>query len=42
MYNYHIGLQAINRRDRHVLEGNVSVRFKNPTELVSGPSEIFD
>ena len=42
LFNYHIGLQVVNRRNLAVLEGNVSVRFKHPTGLVGGPKEIFD
>lgn len=40
--NYHIGLQVVNRKSMTVVEGNVSLRFKNPTGLVVGPREIFD
>ena len=42
LFNYHIGLQMVNRFNLTVLEGNVSFRFKNPTGLVGGPREIFD
>jgi type IX secretion system PorP/SprF family membrane protein len=42
MFNYHIGIQVINRYNMTVLEGNMSLRFKRPTGLQSGPREIFD
>ena len=42
LFNYHIGLQLVNRYNLTVIEGNVSFRFKNPTGLVGGPREIFD
>jgi len=42
LFNYHIGLQVINRRNLTVLEGNASIRFKRQTGLVSGTKEIFD
>ena len=42
LFNYHAGLQVVNRNNLTVLEGNVSFRFKRPTGLVKGPREIFD
>ena len=42
LLNYHIGLQVVNRRDLTVWEGNISLRFKRPTLLQSGPREMFD
>jgi len=40
--NYNIGIQVVNRYNLTVLEGNASIRFKHPTGLTTGPSEIFD
>jgi type IX secretion system PorP/SprF family membrane protein len=42
LFNYHLGLQAINRHNQTIIEGNVSIRFKHPTGLIAGPKEIFD
>ena len=42
LFNYHIGFQVVNRHNLTVYEGNVSVRFKHTTGLISGPREIFD
>ena len=42
MLNYHIGIQVVNRSKLTVYEGNLSLRFKHPTLLHSGPREIFD
>jgi type IX secretion system PorP/SprF family membrane protein len=42
LFNYHVGIQVINRSNLTVFEGNASIRFKRPTLLQSGPSEIFD
>jgi type IX secretion system PorP/SprF family membrane protein len=41
-FNYHVGLQVVNRHDLTVIEGNAGIRFKRPTGLVSGSREIFD
>ena len=40
-YNYSFGLQVVNRFNRTIFEGNASIRFKKPTGLSSGPTEIF-
>jgi len=40
--NYNFGMQVINRNNLTVLEGNASIRFKHPTGLTTGASEIFD
>jgi type IX secretion system PorP/SprF family membrane protein len=40
--NYHVGVQVVNRKSMTIVEGNVSLRFKNPTGLVGGPRELFD
>ncbi len=42
MFNYHLGLQVVNRNNYTVYEGNVGIRFKHPTLLQSGPREILD
>ena len=42
MFNFHVGMQVVNRYNLTVYEGNVSVRFKRMTLLQSGPREIFD
>ncbi len=42
LFNYHIGLQVVNRTNLTVYEGNLSLRFKRPTLLQSGPRELFD
>ena len=42
MFNYHVGIQVINRDNYTVYEGNAGVRFKHQTGLVKGPREIFD
>jgi len=42
LFNFHIGLQVVNRHDLTSIEGNVGIRFKRPTGLVSGSKEIFD
>jgi len=42
LFNFHAGMQVINRYNMTVVEGNVSFRFKRPTLLQSGPREIFD
>ena len=42
LFNYHIGIQAVNRSNLTVFEGNMQVRFKRPTGLVKGPGELFD
>jgi type IX secretion system PorP/SprF family membrane protein len=39
---YKIGVQAVNRYNLTVLEGNISIRFKHPTGLLKGPREIID
>ena len=42
VFNYHIGVQLVNRYNMTVMEGNLNIRFKRPTGLQSGPKEIFD
>jgi len=42
IFNYHLGLQLVNRNNLTVVEGNVSLRFKHQTGLIRGPQEIFD
>jgi type IX secretion system PorP/SprF family membrane protein len=43
LFNYNIGLQVVSRYNLTVVEGNVSLRFKRPTGLITtGPKEIFD
>ena len=42
MFNYHIGVQFVNRNNLTVVEGNLNVRFKRITLLQSGPRESFD
>lgn len=42
MFNYHFGVQMVNRYNLMVVEGNAGIRFKHPTLLQSGPREIFD
>lgn len=42
LFNYHVGLQVVSRRNLTVVEGNVSIRFKRQTGLIGGPKEIFD
>jgi len=41
-FNYHAGIQCVNRSNFFVVEGNAGVRFKHPTGLFAGPQEIFD
>ena len=41
-FNYHFGVQVVNRDNLTVVEGNAGLRFKRNTGLVSGPVEIFD
>jgi len=42
MFNYHFGVQIINRKDLTIFEGNAGIRFKRQTGKVAGPKEIFD
>lgn len=42
LYNITAGIQVANRRNLTVVEGTAIVRFKRPTGLIKGPSEIFD
>lgn len=42
IYNYSVGVQVVNRFNRTIFEGNASIRFKKPTGLRSGASEIFN
>lgn len=42
MFNYHIGIQVVNRNNLTVIEGNAGIRIKHQTGLVNGPREIFD
>ena len=42
LFNYHIGVQAVNRNNLTVVEGNAGIRFKRTTLLAGGPKEIFD
>jgi len=42
LYNLTAGLQVANRRNLTVVEGTAIMRFKRPTGLIGGPSELFD
>jgi type IX secretion system PorP/SprF family membrane protein len=42
LYNFSIGLQVVNRNNLTVVEGTSIFRFKFPTGLVKGPTELFD
>ncbi len=42
LFNYHFGIQVVNRHNLTVIEGKAGIRFKRPTYLVGGPKEIFD
>lgn len=42
LLNYYVGLQAVNRSNLTVVEGNASVRFKHPTGLSTGSKEVFE
>jgi type IX secretion system PorP/SprF family membrane protein len=42
IFNFHAGIQVVNRQDLTVIEGNAGLRFKRNTGLISGPKEIFD
>ncbi len=42
LFNITAGLQVANRRNLTVVEGSAIIRFKKPTGLIKGPSEIFD
>jgi len=41
-YNISAGIQLSNRNDLTVVEGTGIVRFKRPTGLIKGPTELFD
>ena len=42
LFNYSVGMQAVNRSNLTVFEGNATIRFKHATGLNTGPREIFD
>ncbi len=42
LYNFTAGLQVANRKNLTVVEATAIVRFKRPTGLIKGPSELFD
>ncbi len=42
LYNFTAGIQVANRRNLTVVEGTAIIRFKRPTGLIKGPSELFD
>lgn len=42
MFNYHMGVQIVNRDNLTIFEGNAGFRFKHQTGLIGGPREIFD
>jgi hypothetical protein len=42
LFNFHAGLQVVNRKNLTVIEGNAGLRFKRNTGLISGLKEIFD
>lgn len=42
LFNYHIGIQCVNRSNIFVVEANTGIRFKLPTGLYAGPREIFE
>jgi type IX secretion system PorP/SprF family membrane protein len=41
-YNYSIGVQAINKHNQFLVEGNACLRIKHQTGLISGPREILE
>ncbi len=42
LYNITAGIQVASRRNLTVVEGTAIMRFKRPTGLIKGPSELFD
>lgn len=42
LYNITAGVQLSNRRNLTVAEATTIIRFKRPTGLIKGPSELFD
>jgi type IX secretion system PorP/SprF family membrane protein len=42
LYNFTAGIQVANRRNLTVVEGSAIIRFKRPTGLIKGPTELFD
>jgi len=42
MYNIMAGVNVINRRNLTVVEGTAIIRFKHPSGLQKGPTELFD
>lgn len=41
-YNFMAGMQVSNRRNLTIVEATSIIRFKRPTGLVKGPTELFD
>ena len=42
LYNITAGIQVANRKNLTIIEGTAIVRFKRPTGLIKGPTELFD
>ncbi|MDO9153279.1 MAG: PorP/SprF family type IX secretion system membrane protein [Paludibacter sp.] len=42
LFNYHFGVQCVNRSSIFIVEGNAGIRYKHPTGLSKGAREIFD
>jgi len=42
LYNFTGGIQVSNRKNLTVVEGTAIIRFKRPTGLIKGPTELFD
>jgi len=41
-FNYHAGVQVINRLNLTVVEGNACARFKIQSGMIKGPQEVFE
>lgn len=42
LFNFTAGIQASNRKNLSLVEATAIVRFKRPTGLIKGPTELFD
>ena len=42
LFNYSLGLQAVNRNNTTIMQGNILLRFKQTNGLLKGPTEKFD
>ena len=42
LFNITAGIQVANRKNLTVVEGTAIMRFKRPTGLIKGPTELFD